>query len=587
MSRPAYAARPDSFFHAPKTVDTWPPDYVNAFGWRQKQLLMFKDSPEKLAEAKAYYKTRPESFINHWMSTYDPRKAGSGKLTTMPFILFERQGEFVTFLYELMKAGESGLVEKSRDMGATWICCSFSVWLWLFTSGASIGWGSRKSDLVDKIGDPDSIFEKLRVSILKLPKVFWPIGFNRDAHMSFMKIINPENGSTITGESGDNIGRGGRSLIYFKDEAAHYEHPEKIEAALSDNTNVQVDISSVNGVGNVFHRRREAGVLWEKGQRRPVRGKVNVFVLDWTEHPEKTQEWYDARKERSISDGLEHIFAQEVDRNYAASVEGTIISDVWVKAAIDAHIKLGLDDSGGWGAALDVADEGGDRNAFAKRKGIVLKSVKEWGARDVGVTTRYAIQECDGTRPIEVQYDCIGVGASVKAEINRLSDDDAPRGPMHGIRFVPWNAASSPLFPDQRVIEDDRDSPINKDYYQNLKAQGWWQLRLRFERTWRAIRKMAPDATELEKKFTYDPSELISLPSNLPLLHQTIKELIQPVMVKSSSLKMMVDKAPEGMRSPNCGDAIMMAYWPADAIRPMVISDSAIRNVQRMRYAFN
>ena len=27
------------------------------------------------------------------------------------------------------------------------------------------------------------------------------------------------------------IGRGGRKLIYFKDESAHYEHPEMIEAA--------------------------------------------------------------------------------------------------------------------------------------------------------------------------------------------------------------------------------------------------------------------------------------------------------------------------------------------------------------------
>jgi hypothetical protein len=60
--------------------------------------------------------------------------------------------------------------------------------------------------------------------------------------------------STATGEAGDNIGRGGRTLGYFKDESAHYEHRDLIEAALGDNTNVQIDISSVNGLGNVFHR---------------------------------------------------------------------------------------------------------------------------------------------------------------------------------------------------------------------------------------------------------------------------------------------------------------------------------------------
>ena len=56
-------------------------------------------------------------------------------------------------------------------------------------------------------------------------------------------------------------GRGGRSLIYFKDESAWYVHPEMIEAALSGNARVQIDMSSVHGIGTVFDRKIEAGVL--------------------------------------------------------------------------------------------------------------------------------------------------------------------------------------------------------------------------------------------------------------------------------------------------------------------------------------
>ncbi|MDT9693866.1 hypothetical protein Q5762_37205, partial [Streptomyces sp. P9(2023)] len=82
-----------------------------------------------------------------------------------------------------------------------------------------------------------------------MPDIWRPKGLKPKDHLTFMKCINLENGSTITGESGDNIGRGGRKSMYFKDESAHYERPEKIEAALGDNTNVQVDISSVNGLG--------------------------------------------------------------------------------------------------------------------------------------------------------------------------------------------------------------------------------------------------------------------------------------------------------------------------------------------------
>jgi hypothetical protein len=33
---------------------------------------------------------------------------------------------------EMVENNADGLIEKSRDMGATWVCCAFSVWMWLF-----------------------------------------------------------------------------------------------------------------------------------------------------------------------------------------------------------------------------------------------------------------------------------------------------------------------------------------------------------------------------------------------------------------------------------------------------------------------
>jgi phage terminase large subunit len=234
------------------------------------------------------YRQDPVAWINHWAFTYDPRIAGTDIPTTLPFVLFRRQVEFADFLLACVNEQQNGLVEKSRDMGATWLCCAFSVWLWLYWPGAAVGWGSRKEQLVDKIGDPDSIFEKMRIIIRHLPKFMLPARFSEADDMPFMKIINRVTGATITGEAGDNIGRGGRKLIYFKDESAHYERPEKIEAALADNTNCQIDISSVNGLGNVFHRRREAGQEYHPGQAL-ARNRVNVFVMDWRDHPAKDQ----------------------------------------------------------------------------------------------------------------------------------------------------------------------------------------------------------------------------------------------------------------------------------------------------------
>lgn len=537
------------------TVD-WPPNYVDVFAWRQSQLMLFRKNPEMLQAAWLYY-SQPEhcvDFIVDWVDTYDPRNAGKdGKLTRMPFILFDRQKDLVEFLIACLIGEANGLVEKCRDAGATWVCVAVSVWLWLFWPGVAVGWGSRKEDLVDRIGVMDSIFEKIRSVIRGLPLEFLPKGFNEKDHMPFMRVMNPQTDSVIIGESGDNIGRGGRTRIYFKDESAHYERPELIEAALGDNTRVQIDISSVRGMGNVFHNKRKAGIEWEAGAP-AIRGKTNVFVFDWRQHPDKDDAWYQMARQEKADAGLLHIFAQEVDRDYAASVEGIIIPAEYVRAAIDAHLKLGIKDEGEWMSALDVADEGGDQNAWSARRGIILKHVEAWGEGDTGKTARKAVGLCTPLKPkVGLQYDCIGVGAGVKAETNRLRDELLL--PKH-LKVTPWNAGASPLFPDKNIIPRDKESPLNKDHYANLKAQAWWELRGRFYRTWQAV----------TQGIAHDHDTLISLDSKSispVMLTRLIDELSQATSSLSPGrLKLVVNKSPAGTRSPNCADSVVMNYWP-------------------------
>jgi len=192
----------------------FPPDYHDLLQLRLDTLTKIRGSLQSMQACLAFYKNNPVDFISDWVSTVDPRNAGvPGMTVTMPFYLFERQREMILFLKACLDGEANGLVEKSRDIGATWACCAFAVWLWRFWEGSSIGFGSRKQDLVDRIGDMDSIFEKIRSIIRALPPEFKPVGFNDHDHMHFMRIINPENGSTITGESGDDIGRGGRKRI--------------------------------------------------------------------------------------------------------------------------------------------------------------------------------------------------------------------------------------------------------------------------------------------------------------------------------------------------------------------------------------
>lgn len=539
----------------PRALDhaEWPPDYRGVYAWRMRQVALLRSDPALVASAKAYYSTRPGEFIMHWMDTFDPRNPVQ---KWIPFVFFSRQMELVQFLHELRSTSQSGLIEKCRDAGATWVSCAYSVWSLLFIANDAIGWGSRKESLVDKLGDADSIFEKMRLLLQRLPDVFKPVGWNPRTCASYMKIVNPENGANISGEAGDNIGRGGRKSIFFKDESAWYSRPELIEAALGDNTNVQVDISSVNGVGNVFHRRRESGVLWTPEPDTDLpRGKTRVFVIDWRDHPAKTQEWYDERKAKFVSEGMAHIFAQEVDRDYSSSVSNTIIALEWVDAAVDAHLTipyLAADlPPDVWGAGLDIADDGDDRNAMALRQWIILRSIEEWGERDPGVTTRRAYAACRDHLPMKIQYDCIGLGAAVKSEYNRWVDEGLIN--QSQFRFVPWNAGSKVINPYERVIPDDDMSPLNRNMFGNFKAQAWWSLRTRFYKTWRAV----------NEGVVYPAEELISLDSSMPLLQQLKKELIQPTKGESSSLQMIVNKKPNGTKSPNLADAVVQCMFPA------------------------
>jgi hypothetical protein len=228
----------------------WPPDHFGVLAWRQQQLFNCRRNPELRVGAKTHYKDNPVDFINHWMLTYDPRNAQAGRSTTVPFVLFQRQAEFIDFLVGCINDQECGLVEKSRDMGATWLAVAVTLWLWLFREGVAIGWGTRSQDMLDVSGVMDSISEKMRWAVRMLPVELLPRGFNPKEHMPYARLINPENGSAVSGDIGDNIGRGGRNLCYWVDEAAHLTHQELVDAALSENTRCRIDISSVNGYGN-------------------------------------------------------------------------------------------------------------------------------------------------------------------------------------------------------------------------------------------------------------------------------------------------------------------------------------------------
>src|SRR5262245_33404255 len=70
-------------------------------------------------------------WCNRWAWTYDPREP----VASLPFDLFPKQADFLRWLAERERLQHDGLVEKSRDMGITWLCCAHALHAWLFRPG--------------------------------------------------------------------------------------------------------------------------------------------------------------------------------------------------------------------------------------------------------------------------------------------------------------------------------------------------------------------------------------------------------------------------------------------------------------------
>lgn len=511
-------------------------DYVQIFQQRLERLKSIKGKPLLIAGAIEYYKTHPVEFIEHWMVTYDPRNALDDKPTTMPFILFPRQVDYIHWLQERVISKKSGAVEKCRDAGITEVSTAFSIWAWLFIDGFSIGWGSRKEMLVDRIGDPDSIFEKLRSKIDLLPKIFLPGGLDSNKHFNYMKIINPANGNTITGEAGINIGRGGRKSMYFVDEFAHCEKQEKIAASLGDNTNTQILISSVNGI-NLFHSIAKAN------------GGDDTFIFDWREDPRKNQDWYDERRADAEEKGLLAIFNQEVERDYLSAVDGIMIRPEWVRASIDAHIKLKFEGNGISQFGVDVSDEGGDKDSLTGRKGSIVSICESWNCKgdhdySAGHATNLGIENSIDL----LSYDSVGVGAGFKTAIKHIENIEFT---VNG-----WNAGGGVVNPKAVVLEGKgKDKRTNKDFFLNARAQAWWEIRERFRKTFLAI----------TANKEYSEHEMISICSEMNNREILITELCSPLMIYHNGMVKVESKKEmksRGINSPDHADGFVMAFVP-------------------------
>jgi phage terminase large subunit len=522
------------------------PDYLSVFRYHAERLKRIRANPSILPALKVYYKENPAQFITDWGVTFDPRNVERGLPAAIPFLLFPKQEEWVQFILDCWKKQEPGATGKSREMGVTWLAVALSCTLCLLHPGMAIGFGSRKQEYVDKLGDPKCILYKAREFMKALPKEFRG-GWDPKKHAPHMRIHFPETSANITGEAGDGIGRGDRVSIEFIDEAAWLEHPELIEASLSQTTNCRQDISTPHGMGNPFANKMHSG-------------RIKTFTFHWREDPRKDQAWYD-KKCHEIDNPV--IVAQEIDMDYSASLEGVLIPAIWVQAAIDAHERLGIVPTGLRHCSLDVADEGIDENSFCGKYGILIEDVHSWSGKnsDIYQTVQKVFALCDVLGYFECRYDANGLGAGVRGD-SKQENLKRTTNNLSEIFFLPFDASGAVInpegdpnpivLPNGTFYDKKEKTRTNEDFFLNAKSQAWWHLRRLFQMTYRAVIEKLP----------YCPDEIISLSSKMPELNKLVVELSQPTYDQNSAGKILINKKPDGQKSPNRADALMIACAP-------------------------
>jgi len=199
-----------------------------------------------------------------------------------PFVLWPCQVEAADAIIAGVREGRDVVVRKTRDMGASWLLCAIALWGWQFH-----GWQallvSRVEDLVDKTGDPGSLYWKVDYLLASQPGWLLPgkaSEFEKGgAYRQHLMLRHPESGATITGQaSTEHIGRGDRRTMVLFDEFAALDNADAAWRSAADTTSCRVAVSTPIGAGTEYARLVSAA---------RTQGEPRLVELMYWQHPEK------------------------------------------------------------------------------------------------------------------------------------------------------------------------------------------------------------------------------------------------------------------------------------------------------------
>ena len=293
MSRHLTDIRPQLSIPFPIPIETWtdpktgisiPKRPEANLAWRMEMIEkaskdegMQRDLLAACAESQLFW-------INAFVMTFhqfDVDESGKrieSKHADQPMITWPIQDELLLRFENCVAEGEDILIDKSRDMGASWCCIDHIHWLMLFRRShkpTELLEMSRNEDYVDKPGNMKSLFQKHDYINQWLPDWMRPPDcFRGQANRSHMHWHNPIANSTLDGESTTKrAGRGDRRLIGLLDEFGSVQSGMEMRNSSRDACLVRI-INSTSVPGSEYNK-------WRSDKT------IKVFIMPYWEHPDK------------------------------------------------------------------------------------------------------------------------------------------------------------------------------------------------------------------------------------------------------------------------------------------------------------
>lgn len=185
-----------------------------------------------------------------------------------PFITFPFQEDAILETIRLQVVERKPVVwEKSRKQGGTFLALFKSIWLNLFHLRKRSLWMSHMKEAVEKSGDEDTLFGKIRFILSHMPSWMTQGIEKLGGVYAFSRTKSQIVGTSTTVRSGV----GGRVTEANLDEVSKYNNPEAIVGQIKD-TGPALMIGTHYGVGGLFYELC----------RSPVTHK---FVFHWSRNP--------------------------------------------------------------------------------------------------------------------------------------------------------------------------------------------------------------------------------------------------------------------------------------------------------------